>query len=100
MARNFTSKDNEQTLFTVFYKRARIKRHATHTHEVSNSLSKAHSVHRHSYSIRKGKDQTDWPTELWAEAATDQEVGPACRRGGGLKKWALCVESAALKVKN
>lgn len=52
------------------------KRHSTDTHEVCNSLSKAHSVHGHSYSIGKGKDQADGPTQLWAEAATDQEVGP------------------------
>lgn len=50
--------------------------YASHTHEVSDSLRKAHSVHGHSYGVGEGKDQTDGATQLWAEAATNQEVGP------------------------
>lgn len=43
----------------------------TYVHEVNNSLSEAHSVHGHSHSIGKGKNQTNGPTQLWAEATTD-----------------------------
>lgn len=50
--------------------------HPTYTHEVCNSLGKAHSVHGHSYSIGKSKDETNGPAQLRAEAAADQEVGP------------------------
>lgn len=45
-------------------------------HDVCDSLSKPHSVQSHTYGIAKGKDQTNGPTQLGAEAATDQKVGP------------------------
>lgn len=47
-----------------------------HMHELHNSLSEAHGVHGHSHGVGKGEDQADGSTQLRAEAATDQEVGP------------------------
>lgn len=47
----------------------------SYTHHICYSLSKSHSVHGHSYSVGKGKDEADGPAQLWTKAATDQEIG-------------------------
>lgn len=51
---------------------------ASHPHDVSDGLRKAHSVHGHSHGVGEGKDQTNGAAQFWAEAAADQEVSPAC----------------------
>lgn len=60
---------------------------ASHPHEVCDSLSKAHSVHCHSHSIGKSKDQANRAAQLRTEAATYQEVGAAL--GCEVKKYDL-----------
>lgn len=52
-----------------------MKKIYSYTHHICHSLSKSHSVHGHSYSVGKGKDEADGPAQLWTKAATDQEIG-------------------------
>lgn len=46
-----------------------------HLEQVPHGLCEAHSVHGHTHSVGKSKNEADGAPQLWAKTPGDEEVG-------------------------